>query len=78
MTSIRDAILPATSARSADVSAALSPKQRALRALNAETAEIQKALNQAQSAIAHALRTIEIDYQKRRAFIINTRDEEPS
>lgn len=47
MTSTRDAILAATSARSADVSAPLSPKQHALRALNTETTTIQKALNQA-------------------------------
>jgi hypothetical protein len=53
----------------------LTPKQHALRALNAETTTTTKALNQAQSAIAHALRTIENHYQKRRAEIINRSDE---
>jgi hypothetical protein len=54
----------------------LSPKQQALRKLNDDTTVLTKALNQAQSAIAHALRTVETDYQKRRTAIINRHDDE--
>ncbi len=71
MTSIRDAILTQSPTP-------LSPKQLALKALNAATSTTTKALHQAQSAIAHALRVIETDYQRRRTAIINSRDEEPT
>lgn len=53
-------------------SATPSAKQQALRALNDETSGVRTALNQAQSAIAHALRVIETDYQRKRTAIINT------
>ena len=53
----------------------LTHKQQALRALNTDTATTTKALNQAQSAIAHALRVIETDYQRKRTHIINAHDD---
>jgi hypothetical protein len=69
--SIRDAILTQSPTP-------LTPKQHALKALNAETSTTTKALHQAQSAIAHALRVIENDYQRRRTQIINSKDDETS
>ena len=50
--------------------------RKALRDLNPETRNVQVALDQTQSAISHALRLVEHDYQRRRMSIINTPDEE--
>jgi hypothetical protein len=49
-------------------------KRRALKRLNDDTRNVQTALNQAQSAIAHALRVIEADYQCKRTAIMNSDD----
>ena len=54
-----------------------SPKQRLLKALNAETRVQQIAFNQIISTAQHALRDLEDKYQRRRIAIINMPDPEP-
>jgi hypothetical protein len=53
-------------------------KRRALKELNAETRDVQVALNQAQVSLQHALRLrlVEDTYQKKRTSIINAPDDE--
>lgn len=54
-----------------------TPKARALKSLNLETRTIHAALNQAASAITHAQRALEQNYNRRRSVIINEPDPEP-
>jgi hypothetical protein len=53
-----------------------SPKHRKLKALNTRTHPVQVALNQAQSALDHARRLVENNYQKERTSIINSQDDD--
>jgi hypothetical protein len=47
-----------------------SPKQQQLRQLNAESRDLQAALNQARGSLDHAMRLVEDTYQRKRREII--------
>lgn len=51
-----------------------STKQKQLRDLNTKTRTVQVALNQAASALAHAQRLLEDDYNRSRTKIISEPD----
>jgi len=48
-----------------------SPKQQQLRQLNAESRDLQAALNQARGSLDHAIRLLEDTYQRKRRQIID-------
>jgi hypothetical protein len=48
-----------------------SQKQQQLRQLNAESRDLQAALNQARGSLDHAMRLVEDSYQKKRREIID-------
>ena len=48
-----------------------SPKQQQLRQLNAESRDLQAALNQARGSLDHAMRLLEDTYQRKRRQIID-------
>ena len=52
-------------------------KQKALRDLNTRHQSVQVALNQAQTALNHALRLVEADYHKKRTEIMHSNDLPP-